>query len=353
MTPKAANRQPAPQLQRLPMRLSRIARAAFSFVTLCCLAACASHTAQRVDDAQEIQEAQQYQSRARGGYQPPGTAADPWGPYIAEAARSYDVPETWIREVMHQESGGNLYRNGGLVTSWVGAMGLMQVMPSTYDELKVRYTLGEDAYDPHDNIMAGAAYMREMYDIYGSPGFLAAYNAGPRRLDDYLANLRPLPAETRNYVARIGPNIEGVFPAHRSPAESYAMNDLPNYIPPGLRYGGSGGGDGTQVARAPAPRRVYARARPHREPAFEVAELRPRGRHAPGHAPATQAFAAAHSTRGGWHLISSARAETLPLRHGSVQIAAFGVERGGHASAHEHASAHVHAAACKGHACRG
>ena len=40
---------------------------------------------------------------------------------------------------------------------------------------------------PHNNILAGTAYMREMYDVYGSPGFLAAYNAGPRRLDDYLA----------------------------------------------------------------------------------------------------------------------------------------------------------------------
>ena len=57
-------------------------------------------------------------------------------------------------------------------------MGLMQVMPATYDELRQQYNLGDDPYDPANNIMAGAAYMREMYDIYGSPGFLAAYNAG-------------------------------------------------------------------------------------------------------------------------------------------------------------------------------
>jgi hypothetical protein len=345
---------PDQDAQRFMPRARRLTRAAFSCLALGCLAACASHTAQRVDDAQEIQEARQYQAHARGGYQPPGTAADPWGPYIAEAAHIYDVPETWIREVMHQESGGNLYRNGGLVTSWVGAMGLMQVMPSTYDELKARYQLGDDAYDPHDNIMAGAAYMREMYDIYGAPGFLAAYNAGPRRLDDYLANLRPLPAETRNYVARIGPNIEGVFPARRSPAENYAMNDLPNVIPPGLRYGG--GGEAAVVARAPAPHRYFARAR-HAEP-VEVAELAPRarGRHA---APAPRVFAAlsrggfagvTHASHGGgWHLIPSAMAETLPLRRGSVQIAAFGAERGHAAS--PHATPHVHAAACKGHGC--
>ena len=107
------------------------------------------------------------------------------------------------------ESGGNEYQNGQLITSGAGAMGLMQVMPETYDELQARYNLGDDPFDPHDNILAGAAYLREMYDIYGSPGFLAAYNAGPRRLDDYLSNNRPLPDETRRYVAMIGPNIVG------------------------------------------------------------------------------------------------------------------------------------------------
>ena len=116
-------------------------------------------------------------------------------------------------------------------------MGLMQVMPQTYEELRDRYSLGDDPYDPRDNILAGTAYLREMYDIYGSPGFLAAYNAGPRRLDDYLSNNRSLPDETRRYVAMIGPNIVGVFPANRSAAEDYAMNALPIDIPPGTRYG--------------------------------------------------------------------------------------------------------------------
>ena len=103
--------------------------------------------------------------------------------------------------------------------------------------MRDRYNLGDDPFDPHDNIMAGVAYMREMYDIYGSPGFLAAYNAGPHRLDDYLANIRPLPDETRRYVAMIGPNMRGVYPNNRSPAEQYAMNALPINIPPGKRYG--------------------------------------------------------------------------------------------------------------------
>src|SRR6185312_9285799 len=114
--------------------------------------------------------------------------------------KRFDVPEIWIRSVMKVESGGNEYLNGRLVTSSAGAMGLMQVMPQTYEELRDRYALGDDPFHPRDNILAGTAYLREMYDIYGSPGFLAAYNAGPKRLDDYLANVRPLPAETRRYV---------------------------------------------------------------------------------------------------------------------------------------------------------
>ena len=60
-----------------------------------------------------------------------------------------------------------------------GAMGLMQIMPKTWQELRARYGLGADPYEPRDNILAGAAYLRELHDRFGSPGFLAAYNAGP------------------------------------------------------------------------------------------------------------------------------------------------------------------------------
>ena len=154
-----------------------------------------------------------------GGYAPPGSAEDPWGPYIREAADRYQVPETWIRAVMRQESGGKQYIGGSLTTSSAGAMGLMQVMPATYDGLRQRYGLGDDPYDPHDNIFAGAAYIREMYDRYGAPNFLAAYNAGPRRVDDYLASGSPLPAETVNYVASIGPRLGG---GAGGPRTSYA-----------------------------------------------------------------------------------------------------------------------------------
>jgi hypothetical protein len=97
-----------------------------------------------------------------------------------------------------------------------------------------------------------------MYDMYGSPGFLAAYNAGPNRLDDYLANQRSLPDETRHYVAAIGPSLQYAQPQRVSPAQQYAMNQLPLNIPPGTRYGY---GATVQYASAPAfPQPVFTQA---------------------------------------------------------------------------------------------
>ena len=163
-------------------------------------------------------------------YDPPGPPSDPWGPYIGEASRRFDIPERWVREVMRQESGGRTS-----ATSPVGAMGLMQLMPGTYAELRGRYGLGDDPYHPYDNLMAGTAYLREMYDLYGTPAFLAAYNAGPRRLEDYLFNSRGLPTETRNYVARIGPRIDGHHPNRRVATEIASAAELPYNIPAGPR----------------------------------------------------------------------------------------------------------------------
>ena len=180
------------------------------------LAACAGPETPQMP---ATQEAAQYREHARNYYQPPGPAWDPWGPYISEAAQRFDVPENWIRAVMHQESGGQEF-----AVSAPGAMGLMQVMPFTYDLMRQQYDLGDDAYDPHNNILAGVAYIRQMYDIYGSPGFLAAYNAGPGRLDDFLTRNRALPAETRHYVAMIGPRLAFDSPRNRSQADMMAMN---------------------------------------------------------------------------------------------------------------------------------
>ena len=133
-----------------------------------------------------------------------GLPVDPFAAFITEASKRFAVPEQWIRSVMRVESAGEVRAR-----SRKGAMGLTQIMPKTWTELRTHYNLGNDPYDPHDNILAGAAYLREMYDRYGTPGFLAAYNAGPGRYENHLATGRSLPDETRNYVAILAPMIAG------------------------------------------------------------------------------------------------------------------------------------------------
>ncbi len=148
---------------------------------------------------------------------PADSLFDPWGQHIAEAAALHDVPEVWIREVIDRESSGRRR-----AVSPAGAMGLMQVMPGTWRELRLRYRLGHDPFDPRDNILAGTAYIREMYDRFGSPGFLAAYNAGPGAFSRHLARAHPLPRETRRFVALIAPRIDGISPENRAAPAVYA-----------------------------------------------------------------------------------------------------------------------------------
>ena len=126
----------------------------------------------------------------------------PFAAFVTEASRRFSVPEHWIRAVMHIESGAKQRAR-----SSKGAMGLMQIMPGTWNELRARHGLGPDPYDPHDNILAGTAYIRELHNRYGAPGFLAAYNAGPGRYERHLATGRPLPDETQAYVATLAPMI--------------------------------------------------------------------------------------------------------------------------------------------------
>ncbi|MGD9837745.1 MAG: transglycosylase SLT domain-containing protein [Phycisphaerales bacterium] len=131
------------------------------------------------------------------------TVRDPYGEHIAEAARRFRLPAAWIRAVLRAESAGD-----PRATSPKGAMGLMQIMPETWAGLRLHHRLGADPYDPHDNIIAGAGYIRELFDRSGSPGWIAAYNAGPGRYEDSLKG-RPLPAETRAYVAIVAPSLGG------------------------------------------------------------------------------------------------------------------------------------------------
>lgn len=123
----------------------------------------------------------------------------PYAAHVAEASRRYGIPEAWIWAVMRVESNGDVR-----AVSSVGARGLMQIMPDTWANLRARHRLGTDPFDPRDNIMAGAAYLRQMHDRYDNPtAMLAAYNAGPGRYDEYLSRGRPLPTETRAYLAKL------------------------------------------------------------------------------------------------------------------------------------------------------
>ena len=139
---------------------------------------------------------------AQGNAASVARASDPFTAFVGEASQRFGIPVSWIRAVMHAEGGEDVH-----ALSPKGAMGLMQIMPATWAGLRARHDLGANPYDPHDNILAGAAFLRELHDRYGSPGFLAAYNAGPGRYEDHLATGRPLPDETRAYVAAIAPLI--------------------------------------------------------------------------------------------------------------------------------------------------
>ena len=129
---------------------------------------------------------------------------DRWSDHIAEASARFGVPEAWIRRVMQAESGGRTHLNGRPILSHAGAMGLMQLMPGTWREVRALLGLGADPHHPRDNILAGTFYLRAMYDRFGYPGLFAAYNAGPERYAGHLATGRRLPAETLAYVAAVG-----------------------------------------------------------------------------------------------------------------------------------------------------
>ena len=138
----------------------------------------------------------------------PGTTnVGQWQVFIAEAAQRFGIPEAWIRAVMRAESDGQATIDGRPITSPAGAIGLMQVLPQTYAEMRRRHGLGPDPADPHDNTLAGTAYLREMLDRFGYPHLFAAYNAGPERFEAYRRREQPLPAETQAYIAQIGAEL--------------------------------------------------------------------------------------------------------------------------------------------------
>jgi hypothetical protein len=140
-----------------------------------------------------------------------------WTPLIKEASRKFGIAEDWIKAVMRVESGGRTVADDNRpITSKAGAMGLMQVMPQTYQDMRQQYGLGTDPYEPRNNVLAGAAYMRWLYDKYGYPKLFAAYNAGPGTVDAQSAGARQLPSETRAYVRNIALILGGEAPDSHS-----------------------------------------------------------------------------------------------------------------------------------------
>lgn len=177
--------------------------------------------------------------------------AYPYAAHVAEAAQRFGIPEAWIWAVMRIESNGD-----PAAASRAGAMGLMQIMPGTWTQLTARYGLGDNPWDVRANIHAGAAYLREMVDRYRDlPTALAAYNAGPGRVDDWRKRGRPLPTETIAYVAKLAPNLgtsgilsPAVVPAvPRAPAMP-SWRDAALFV---LRGDGTLGG--SEAATDPAP----------------------------------------------------------------------------------------------------
>lgn len=161
---------------------------------------------------------------------PGGARAEPlerYAHHIAEASQRFGVPVDWIERVIRAESGGRTHLGGRPIVSRAGAMGLMQLMPGTWRELRAELRLGSDPHAPRGNILAGTAYLRMMYDRFGYPGLFAAYNAGPARYASYLAGRSTLPAETRAYlVATAGSTV----PARQAKAV-LRVPELPAPVP--------------------------------------------------------------------------------------------------------------------------
>ncbi len=185
---------------------------------------------------------------------PPGAiaaqqAADfssPWAAMVNEASRRFGLPEAWIYRVIQAESGGRTMLRGRPIMSPKGAMGLMQLMPATYGDMASRYGLGGDPYLPRDNILAGTAYLRLMYERFGFPGMFAAYNCGPERYEAFLQGRQGLPVETRSYLARI--TSQRLPRASEAPSQTAGEAVAPPRVTVFfVRSGQSGGADSAAV----------------------------------------------------------------------------------------------------------
>ena len=131
---------------------------------------------------------------------------DRWNPLIEEAADRFHIPAAWLKAVMRRESGGRtLLSDGTPITSPVGAQGVMQLMPGTYKQMAEQYRLGDNPFDPRDNVLAAAGYLRWLHAKFGFPAMFAAYNYGPGNYKDSRGH--SLPTETRNYLKAISAEL--------------------------------------------------------------------------------------------------------------------------------------------------
>jgi Transglycosylase SLT domain len=113
---------------------------------------------------------------------------------VEQDAAENELPVEFFARVIWQES-----RFNARAVSKKGAEGIAQFMPATAD-----YRGLVDPFDPIDALKNSARYLRDLKQQFGNLGLAAAaYNAGPGRVSAWLASRRPLPGETRNYVAII------------------------------------------------------------------------------------------------------------------------------------------------------
>lgn len=176
----------------------------------------------------------------------------PWREYVSEAASRFGVPEAWILRVIRAESAGMTHRNGAPIRSRVGAMGLMQLMPATWKTMRDIHRLGSDPDDPRDNILAGTAYLRMMYDRFGYPGLFGAYNAGPARYARHRTSGAILPLETRLYMTKVGGDAVPVaLVAPLPPMPDGSIRAIYEPPPPSVfALPPAGAGDATSLALA-------------------------------------------------------------------------------------------------------
>lgn len=118
-------------------------------------------------------------------------------PLIQEVSQRHNLPPSLIKAVIRVESNFN-----SAATSPKGAQGLMQLMPGTADDLQV-----VNPYDAQENVWAGTRYLKMLLEKfnYRLPLALAAYNAGPKRVDQH-QDVPPI-RETRDFVRNVCENF--------------------------------------------------------------------------------------------------------------------------------------------------